>query len=262
MPEEKINILIVEDESLVALDLATGLEKAGYHVVGTADHAEEALQIFGANEVDIVLMDIHLAGKKDGIDTVVDMMKIRQTPVIYLTAYTDAATIQRVKQTHPAAFLLKPYSIANVRIAIELAFHQLAVLRQQKGQGRVIPLEETGGGKKEGAAKESILQLDDSIFFKVNHQFIKLRLTDILYVEADGNHLNIFTTERKFVLRLSLNQLFEKLRFKKLVRIHRSYAVNIDTIQSFNDMEVVTGKRQLPIGRNYKEEFLRNFDFR
>lgn len=263
MAAEKIKILIVEDESIVALDLATGLEKDGYQVIGMADHAEEAIHLFNTHEVDIILMDIHLAGLKDGIDTVADLMKIRQIPVIYLTAFTDPATIDRVKQTYPSAFLTKPYNICNVGIAIELALNNFAVLKEQQGQGRVIHLEDTDGRRKEGSAgKETILQMDDCIFVKHNYQFVKIRLSDILYVESDSNHINIFTGEKKFVLRLSLNQLFEKLLFKKLVRIHRSYVVNIDAIQSFTDQEVLIGKRELPIGRNYKEDFLKHFDFR
>jgi DNA-binding LytR/AlgR family response regulator len=263
MPTEKVNILIVEDEAIVALDLATGLEKDGYQVIGVADHAEEALRLFSANEVDIVLMDIHLAGARDGIDTVVDLMSIRQTPVIYLTAFTDQATIERVKLTYPSAFLTKPYSISNVRIAIELALTNFAVFKERRGQGSVIPLDAARDRPKgSNAGKETILQMDDCIFIKSNYQFVKIRLADILYVESDGNHINLFTTEKKFTLRLALNHLFEKLLFKKLIRIHRSYAVNIDAIQSFTDQLIVVGRKELPLGRNYRDDFLRRFDFR
>jgi DNA-binding LytR/AlgR family response regulator len=104
--------------------------------------------------------------------------------------------------------------------------------------------------------------MDDCIFVKYNYQFVKIRLADILYVESDGNHINLFTSEKKFALRLSLQHFFEKLLFKKLVRIHRSYAVNIDAIQSFTDQLVMVGKMELPLGRNYRDDFLRRFEFR
>ena len=261
---EKINILIVEDEPIVALDLAAALHQDGYEVIGIADHAAEALQLFSSQLVDIVLMDIHLVGPRDGIDTVTDMMKIRQTPVIYLTAFTDAATIHRVKQTFPSAFLTKPYNIGNVRIAIELALNNFAVVKAQREQGKVIPFENPAAGAKAqgGVHKEPILQLGDCVFVKYNYQFVKIRLANLLYVEADSNHINIHTSDKKFVLRLSLNQLFDKLLFDKLVRIHRSFAVNIDAIRSFTDQTVLVGTTELPIGRNYKEDFLRRFDFR
>ena len=255
MTADQINILIIEDESIVALDLSTGLELDGYRVAGIAESGEEAIRLYDTHQVDIVLADIHLTGSRDGIDTVTELMKIRQVPVIYLTAFTDAATVARVKQTYPAAFLTKPYHIDNVRIAIELALHGFAVFKEQQGQGRVIP-------KEGGPGKETILQMDDCIFIKYNYQFVKIRLTDILYVASEGNHIHLFAGEKKFVLRLSLNQLFEKLLFKQLVRIHRSYAVNMDAIQSFTDQDVMVGKTELPIGRNYKDEFMQYFNFR
>lgn len=259
MAADTIKILIVEDESLVALDLKKGLEKEGYKVVGIADRAEKAFELFKEHEVDIVLMDIHLAGVKDGVETTMELMRMRSTPVIYLTAFSDAATVERVKQTYPAAFLTKPYAVSNVRIAIELALNNFAALRQQQGQGRVIPLEEAN---ERSGGKETILLIDDCIFVKYNYQFVKIRLADILYLESESNFIHLHTTEKKFVLRLSLNQLFEKLMFKKLVRIHRSYAVNLDAIRGFTDQDVMIGDKALPIGRIYKEEFLQHFNFR
>jgi DNA-binding LytR/AlgR family response regulator len=257
MATEKINILIVEDESIVALDLATALHQDGYEVIGIADHAEAAILLFTSHDVDIVLMDIHLAGPKDGIDTVADLMKIRQTPVIYLTAFTDDATVERVKLTYPAAFLAKPYQISNVRIAIELALNSLAAPSRA-----LFPSNPRTELPPSGPTKEPILQMGDCVFVKYNYQFVKVRLADILFVQADSNHINLHTGDKKFVLRLSLSQLFDRLLFDRLIRIHRSYAVNIDAVQSFTEQTVLTGKGELPIGRNYKEDFLKRFNFR
>jgi DNA-binding LytR/AlgR family response regulator len=273
MATEKINILIVEDESIVALDLATALHQDGYEVIGIADHAEAATRLFTVHAVDIVLMDIHLSGPKDGIDTVTDLMKIRQTPVIYLTAFTDHATVERVKHTYPAAFLAKPYQVSNVRIAIELALNNFAL---SVAPSRVIPanpdtklpllssaVPSNGlSTSNPGPTKEPILQMGDCVFVKYNYQFVKVPLADILFVAADSNHINLHTSDRKFVLRLSLSQLFDRLIFDRLIRIHRSFAVNIDAIQSFTEQKVLTGKGELPIGRNYKKDFLKRCAFR
>ena len=255
MATEKINILIVEDESIVALDLATALHQDGYEVVGVVDQAEEAVRLFNQHVVDIVLMDIQLAGPKDGIETVADLMNIRQTPVIYLTAFTDHDTVSRVKQTHPSAFLVKPYQISNVRIAIELALNSFAT----RPAASAIPREEP---REAGTTKEPIWQMGDCIFIKYNYQFVKVPLVDVLFVQANRNHISLHISDRKFVLRLSLGQLFDRVLFDRLIRIHRSYAVNIDAIQSFTEQTVVTGKGEFPIGRNYKEDFLKRLDFR
>ncbi|AEW01781.1 DNA-binding response regulator [Niastella koreensis] len=262
MSAEKVNILIVEDESIVALDLASGLEHDGYNIAGIADNAEEAQQLFTENDVDIVLMDVNIIGEKDGIDTAIEILKQKAVPIIYLTAFTDATTIERIKQTHPAAFLSKPYSLTNVRIAIDLAVNNFAVSREQQSTGKIIPLDKDGSRSTGSPEKEMILRMHDHIFVKHNYAFVKLKLSELLYIEADNNYTSIVTIDKKFLLRLSLNQLQEKINYKALVRIHRSYAVNINAIQSFNEQEVEVNQQHLPIGRNYKEEFLKQFDFR
>lgn len=262
MSAEKVNILIVEDESIVALDLASGLEHDGYNIAGIADNAEEAQQLFTDNEVDIVLMDVNIIGEKDGIDTAIEILKQKAVPIIYLTAFTDATTIERIKQTHPAAFLSKPYSLTNVRIAIDLAVNNFAVSREQQSTGKIIPLDKDGNRSTGSPEKKMILRMHDHIFVKHNYAFVKLKLSELLYIEADNNYTSIVTADKKFLLRLSLNQLQEKINYKALVRIHRSYAVNINAIQSFNEQEVEVNQQHLPIGRNYKEEFLKQFDFR
>lgn len=262
MAAEKVNILIVEDESIVALDLANGLERDGYHIAGIADNAEEAQQLFSDNDIDIVLMDVNIMGEKDGIDTAVDILKQKAVPIIYLTAFTDAVTINRIKQTHPAAFLSKPYSLTNVRIAIDLAVNNFAVSREQQPTGKIIPLDKDSSKNTSSPEREMILRMNDQIFVKNNYAFVKLKLSELLYIEADNNYTSIITTEKKFLLRLSLNQLLEKINYRPLVRIHRSYAVNINAINSFNDQEIEINQQHLPIGRNYKEEFLKHFDFK
>lgn len=258
-----VNILIVEDESIVAMDLAMGLQRDGFNIAGVADNGSDARVLFESNDIDIVLIDINIIGDKDGIETVNELVKIKQVPVIYLTAFTDVATVNRVKKTYPAGFLTKPYSINNVRIAIELALNNFAVLKEQQGSGKVISIEDSPGKSKEiKADKETILQMNDCIFVKQNYQFVKVKLSDILYVESENNYTHVITSEKKIALRISLNQLLEKIIFSQLVRIHRSFAVNIHAIQSFTEQDIKVGKTELPIGKQYKDAFLKKFDFR
>lgn len=246
MPTEKINVLIVEDEAITALDLSEGLRQCGYDIAGVADNAGAAKALFEEKDVDIVLMDIQLKGEKDGVDTVMELMKTRKRPVIYLTAFTDAATVERVKRTYPAAFLTKPYHVDNVRIAIELALHNFAA-----GKEPDQPVRQ--------ADREPLLRLNDSLFVKMNYRFVKLPLSSICYVEADNNHAHLVTSDKKYVVRLSLSQVLESIRWERLIRIHRSYAVNIDAVSSFTEQEVTVNKDILPVGRQYKEAFWRQF---
>jgi DNA-binding LytR/AlgR family response regulator len=261
MNSQKVNVLIVEDESIVAMDLAAGLERDGYHVVGMADNTSEAIDIFSKHEVDIVLMDVQIIGETDGIDTAAALLKIKYVPIIFLTAFTDQKTVDRVKNICPAAFLSKPYSIANVRISIDLALSNFAIANKPQTGGKLVSIK---GQDVESLPKEkdTILQLHDHLFVKQHYRFVKLKIDDILYIESLNNYISIVTTSQKFSIRMQLSELLEKLIIKNIVRIHRSYAVNILAIQSFNDQEVIVGKTELPIGKMYKEDFWQQFNMR
>ncbi|MCY7421548.1 MAG: LytTR family transcriptional regulator [Chitinophagaceae bacterium] len=80
-------------------------------------------------------------------------------------------------------------------------------------------------------------------------------MSDLLFVEADNNYVNIITTDKKLTVCLSLNQLPEKLHFKQLDRIHRSFAVNMNAIQSFNKQQVIVNKTEIPIGSTTAKSF-------
>lgn len=101
------NILVVEDERITAKDIKNSLEKAGYNVPAMVATGEDAIQFTGENRPDLVIMDIKLEGKIDGIDAAETIISKFSTPVIYLTSYSDKNTIKRAKSTHPSAFILK-----------------------------------------------------------------------------------------------------------------------------------------------------------
>ena len=109
---------------------------------------------------------------------------------------------------------------------------------------------------------ETILQVGNSIFVKQNYQFVRLQQDQVLYAEADDKYTTVVTTTRKFVLRLPLAALLQRLADMTLVRVHRSFAVNMGRIDAFNDYEIQISGQALPLGRVYKDEFLRHFSFR
>jgi two-component system, sensor histidine kinase and response regulator len=117
-------ILVVEDERIVAEDLAETLVALGYTVVGVATTGELAIERARQLVPDVVLMDIRLAGKLDGIDAVEQILAERDVAVVYLTAHSDDETLRRAKDTQPLGFLVKPFRSADLRCAIEIAVHK------------------------------------------------------------------------------------------------------------------------------------------
>lgn len=256
--EDKISILIVEDEGIVALGLEDALETEGYRVAGTADSGPGALEIMKKEAVDLALLDIQIKGHWDGIQTAAALTEVRSIPVIFLTAFTDEATVNRAKMTAPAAFLSKPYQPRDLLIAIELALHNFAY-RRRPVPGPRFPAD--GPLPQGGGQKESLLLFNDTVFIKQQYRFVKVHLKDIQFIEAQGNHTRIVAGDRKYLVRYSLNMVLERLAQPALVRVHRSFAVNLEQLETFNDTGIMVASHEIPLGRHYKDGFFSHFDF-
>ena len=118
-------ILIIEDEAIVALDIKSALEQLGFEVTNIASNYDEAIVSVKSHVPDILLSDINLIQSKDGIETVSDIQKIKNIPIIYLTAYSDDKTIQRAIQTNPVGYLLKPFNREELKSTIFLGLHKI-----------------------------------------------------------------------------------------------------------------------------------------
>ncbi len=117
-------ILIVEDESIVALHIENSLKTLGYTVSGIASSGEEAIEKAGNTHPDLVLMDIVLKGEIDGIGAAEHIRDHFDIPVVYLTAFGDENTLQRAKVTEPFGYILKPFKERELYIAIEIALYK------------------------------------------------------------------------------------------------------------------------------------------
>ncbi len=120
----KPTILIVEDEAIVAADLANKLAKLGYTVAGIASQGEQAIEMVRRLTPQLVLMDIQLEGGLDGIQTAELIRRAQDIPVIYLTAHSDPATLERAKLTGPFGYILKPFENRDLATQIELAVYK------------------------------------------------------------------------------------------------------------------------------------------
>jgi len=132
------NILIVEDERIVAKDLAAFLEGMGYIVCGSLSSGEETIEKVGDIKPDLILMDIMLKGRLDGIDTADRIKKHYDIPVVYITAYADETLLKRAKITQPFGYILKPIERRDVHFSIEIALLQHSLMRQTKKNEETI----------------------------------------------------------------------------------------------------------------------------
>ena len=127
-PAKSHKILVVEDEGLIAHDISKRLEALGHEVVATVSTAEEAIE--HAADADLVLMDIRLDGKMDGVEAAIAIRARYHLPVIFLTAHADRGTIERAKAAEPFGYIVKPLAHASLSSSIEMAMYKHRVERQ------------------------------------------------------------------------------------------------------------------------------------
>ncbi len=130
----KANIMVVEDAAIVSLDIQRRLKGLGYDISASAVAGEEAIEKAGKSHPDLVLMDICLKGKMDGVQAAEQIRKKFNIPVVYLTAMSDDETIRRAALTEPFGYLLKPFDERDLRTTIEIALYKHQAEAKMKGE--------------------------------------------------------------------------------------------------------------------------------
>lgn len=238
----KTKILIVEDEMIIAANISLQLTQLGYEITGIIPRGEDALLNIEDNKPDILLLDINLKGKLDGIETAQAMQKTHNIPVIYLTANIDDDHFNRAKQTHPYGFISKPFKKLDLQRAIELTLSQLHTQSLE-----LI-------SSQEESTKPFILS--DSIFVRHHNTMVKVNIQDILYIEAERNYCRIYSKSKEYLLVMTLKDMVEKLPSKHFLRVHRSFIVNLSQISEIATSYIVIQKKAIPISKSLKDELL------
>jgi DNA-binding LytR/AlgR family response regulator len=238
-----VKILVVEDEMIIGAKISMQLTSLGYEVTGILPRGEEVILHAKENKPDIILLDINLKGKLDGIETALALQQQGSIPIIYLTANSDEATFNRAKSTKPYAFIAKPFKQLDLQRAIELTISRMA----ENTAG--IPVE----NKQE---EEQSFILSDRIFIRHKEKMIKVMLADILYMEADRNYSRIFTSSREYLLSTTLKTIEDKMSMQLFMRIHRSYLINIMHVDEVAESHVMIGNKAVPLGTGMREQLM------
>ncbi len=123
------HVLVVEDERIIAINICTTLKQFGYFTEYVSD-GKSALEKIESTSFDLILMDIMLGGDIDGIEVAKILKKRSDTPVIYLTAYSDESTLDRAKTTEPFGYLIKPFNSRDLYVSAEMAIYKSQIQRQ------------------------------------------------------------------------------------------------------------------------------------
>ncbi|WP_373059285.1 response regulator [Zunongwangia sp. H14] len=234
-----VKILIVEDELLIAANISLQLTELGYHVTGIFSRGEEALSSLKTELPDIILLDIRLKGKMDGIEIAQLIQKDHSIPIIYLTANADDAYFNRAKATSPYAFISKPFKKLDLIRALELTSSRIMAENIEKN------------------SSDSPFILSDRIFVRHHEKMVKIIIKDIYYIEAERNYCRIFLKDREYLLVTTLKEMDDKLPDQHFLRIHRSYVVNLLHIDEVAGSHIVVAKKALPLGKTKRTELLK-----
>ena len=227
---EALKILIVEDDIFLGNELAEQLLDFGYIITDTVTNSKDAILAFRKRLPDLVLCDIQLEdSEKDGIEVAEVFNEIAKIPLIFLTAFSDPTTVARAKKVNPAYYLIKPCNPSQLKVAIDFALLNFSTEQEASPEHSL---------KTHPTISHQIHSLTDSFFIKDGNKYVRLHVSDILWVEAFGANVKIFTKETKFVLTANLSSFAKQMPHEFLMRLHRSYIVNVKKIQAFQSNQV------------------------
>jgi len=231
-----LKIGIVEDELVIARTIVSTLHELGYAHCGPAINYTEAIEMLEHNKPDLLLLDIQLSGKKDGIDVAQKLNESYQVPFIFLTANSDGETIDRAKKVKPHAYIVKPFVKEELYAAIEIAFSNF-----------------TGNRNTTGTRQPDAYHAREYMFVRDGYVFRKIFFNELLYLESDANYVTLHCkSQKKVMVRSTLNDFIAQLDLKTFIRIHRSYSINIHQVDDIFPTEVSVDGIKIPIGKSYR----------
>ncbi len=242
----KVNVLVVEDESIVSKDIQNSLVKLGYSIAGAASSGEKAVELALLTEPDVILMDIMLKGDMNGIETAEKIKTELKVPIIFLTAYADDATLSKAKVIEPYGYIIKPFKEIDLHTSIEMAIYkhgkEQEIVKERDFLHSIVENKEVSSA--------------DSIFIKANSKLIKINKSNIYYIEALKDYVVIHTKDTRYTIHSTMKDIEIKMGLDEFIRVHRSFIVRLDKIASidFPNLYLEDDKKMIPIGGSYREE--------
>lgn len=223
-------VLIVEDEVLIADSIKRHLHRKGYEVTGMAISYEEALASYRDQQPDIVLLDIRLSGPRTGIDIGCWLREQpAPSPFVYLTSQLDHQSLEAAKATFPAGYLSKPVQPNTLYTTLEIALHNRSAPPQLADRIRLYD------GKQHYQ-----VPVNEILYLRSNHIYVQVRLKGGAEIEP----------------RSSLKELISQMPEGQFVQTHRSYAINIKQVSRWDQEYIYLNDQAVPISRSRRRDVL------
>ena len=242
-----LKCIAVDDEPL-ALDIIEDyISKVPFlQLVKRTENAIEALQLVQAGGIDLVFLDIQMPEL-----TGIQFLKIAtgKSNYILTTAYSQYAL--ESYDLNVSDYLLKPIAFDRFYKAVEKVLHQVRPADAQ---------EVVNVSAQKNETQETPIQ--DYIFVKTEHKIQKIHLEDILYIEGLKDYISIFTKSERVITLQNMKKMEETLPKSQFIRVHKSYIISLDKIESIERSRIAISGKTIPIGDTFREEFFKKIDNR
>lgn len=213
-------ILIVEDQILIANHIKNILTDSDFNNIEMVHNTDDATKVIGIFNPDIILLDINLQGKQNGIEWAKEQEINSQ--IIFITGQIEKETMLKAFQVNPVTYLTKPVKKTDLIAAIELA---------------------------------KIKNKINYVIIKNGFDEVKVNFDDILFLKSDKNYIDIQLTNKIITIRNTLDNFYKELDADVFCRIHRSYVVNKSKVTQKKSSSILIKDYELPISRNFSFDF-------
>ena len=225
----KKKVLIVDDEVFISEQLNIILEDLGYEVSEIAFSTQSAIDSLNTNPPDIAILDIKMHGENQGFEIAKYIKENMDIPFVFLTSFSDKATVSEASELSPDGYLLKPFNEADIFSTLNVALTRSA-------------------------------NKNPYFTIKIGHEVHKVNVKDLLWIKSSDKYIEIQTKTRSYLKRDGIDSFIMDNDLPGIIRVHRSYAVKIENVTSVKASTLLINEYEIPISKTYEKAFKKAYN--
>lgn len=222
--KKKFKVLIVDDEVFISEQLKIILNDLNYEVTDIAFNSKTAIESLKTNPPDIAILDIKMHGENQGFEIAQFIRENMNIPFVFLTSFADTATVTEASELTPDGYLLKPFNEADI-------FSNLNVVLTRH------------------AKKNAYFTI------QAKHSVHKVKANELLWIQSSDKYIEIQTKNKRYLKRDGIESFLNDVDLPRVMRVHRSYAVNIENIDRVKGTTIFIEDHKIPVSKSYLDTF-------
>jgi len=225
---------ILEDDPFIAEELERVVSTMGHKVGINTSLPKELIDYVNKDAVDLLLLDVNLGQEMDGIETAKQILSNSYIPIVFITSYFDDITLSNIRMLNPRGYVLKPFREIDVKININLGLQPVPSTPMEYSNKEAQP-----------------------IFIKKSGDLVKVNPETILFLKGEDNYTLVhFEDGTRHMSSSTLKLMSEQFTDYGFLRVHKSYAINLNKLETVSGSVVYVDGESIPIGKSYKKGLL------